>query len=84
MLLYVLGYKLYWQRNFIPSTIFLYNTDLRKIKQLLGNILNGEIGSITAEENDINFTRENIGVRISRTEILSKLKDRDIIKIVCN
>lgn len=49
-----------------------------------GNILNGEIGSITAEENDINFTRENIGVRISRTEILSKLKDRDIIKIVCN
>lgn len=49
-----------------------------------GNVINGEIKSILVEENELSFDRESIGVRIKRKEILDKVKDKDIVRIIYN
>ncbi|WP_195989850.1 cellobiose phosphorylase [Clostridium sp. D53t1_180928_C8] len=49
-----------------------------------GDVINGEIKSILTGENELRFDRENIGVRIKRKEILDKVKDKDIVRIISN
>lgn len=49
-----------------------------------GNVLEGEIKSVLIGEDQLSFTRENIGIRISRREILNKVKDIDTIRIISN
>ena len=49
-----------------------------------GNVINGEIKSILVEENELSFDIESIGVRIKRKEILDKVKDKDIVRIIYN
>ena len=49
-----------------------------------GNVLEGEIKAVLIGEDELSFTRENIGIRISRREILNKVKDIDTIRIISN
>lgn len=49
-----------------------------------GNVLEGKIKAVLIEEDELSFTRENIGVRISRREILNKVNNIDIIRIIFN